>query len=287
MRNIQLVFFLAGFSFLASCVSSKVYRAELSMREQCEAREKVLVEEVLGRRKETGDLIKQVADLNRTLGNQDAEIKELKIELTSRTQQMGASSTKLLSEKAALEQEIAAKAALLGQCEAVTQSVAAAQSGRNTILQELKNALAKGYPADSGGTLEIKDELVLLTLRDDALFDKNGTDISASGRTLLQPLAALLTNRPELDVEIRAYTDNQLPKGAKNMGDTWDWSLVRATNMVRLLIRDFNVNANQLTPIGKGEFYPLTSNSTEEGRQRNRRTVLAIMPSLPKVPRVE
>ncbi|MCK6694482.1 MAG: hypothetical protein L6Q97_20590 [Thermoanaerobaculia bacterium] len=56
---------------------------------------------------------------------------------------------------------------------------------------------------------------------------------------------------------------------------------------MRLLIRDFNINANQLTPVAKGEFYPLTSNETAEGRQRNRRTVFVIYPSLPKVPVVE
>jgi chemotaxis protein MotB len=56
---------------------------------------------------------------------------------------------------------------------------------------------------------------------------------------------------------------------------------------VRLLVRDFNVNANQLTPVGKGEFYPLTSNATAEGRQKNRRTVLVLRPVLPAVPEAE
>ena len=81
--------------------------------------------------------------------------------------------------------------------------------------------------------------------------------------------------------------DNTLPKGAKNMDDTWDWSLIRAVNVTRLLIRDFNINANQLTPVAKGEYYPVTSNETAEGRLRNRRTVLAIFPPLVQVPAAE
>ena len=52
-------------------------------------------------------------------------------------------------------------------------------------------------------------------------------------------------------------------------------------------IRDFNVNANQLTPIGKGEFYPITSNETPDGRQKNRRTVVVLRPVLPAVPVTE
>ena len=274
-------------SLLPACVSTKKYRLELSEREKCEAREKVLVQEVLDRRKETGNLVKQIGDLNRNLGLQDAELRDLKIELTSRTQQMGESSTKLFSEKSNLEKELAAKKALLGQREALLESVASAQKSRKSILTNLKNSLAKDFPASDGTSLELSLDAVLLTLPDQGLFDKNGTAISVAGQKLLQPLATILSNRPELDVEVQAYTDNALPKGAKGLADTWDWSLARATNVVRTLIRDFNVNGNQLIAVGKGEFYPTTSNETADGRQKNRRTVLVIYPTLPVVPGIE
>ncbi|MCB0534086.1 MAG: OmpA family protein [Lewinellaceae bacterium] len=272
--------------FFTSCVSSKVYRAELSAREQCEAREKVLVQEVLDRRGETNRLIEQVGSLNRSLGNQDAELRDLKIELTNRTQQMGESSTKLLSEKTNLEKDLAGKTALLQQREATLESISTAQKSRQKILDDLKNTLLRNYPGNSDNTLEVRNDAVLLTLADEQLFDKNGIAVSVDGQKLLQPLAVFLTNRPEVDVQVLAYTDNQLPKGAKGLSDTWDWSLARAVNVVRLLIREFNVNANQLTPIAKGEFYPLTSNESSAGRQKNRRTVIAIYPSLPAVPKL-
>lgn len=270
-----------------ACVSSKVHRAEVSSREQCEAREKVLVQEVLERRKEAAELIKQVGELNRTIGSRETELRDLKVELTARTQQMGESSAQLVTEKANMERELTAKTAALAQREATLQGIAAAQKSRKNILQDLKNTLSKSYGNASGVTVEVADETVRLTLPD-LIFDaKTGTAITADGRNLLQPLANLLTTRPELDVEIQAYTDNAVPKGAKNLDDTWDWSLVRATNVVRVLIREFNVNANQLTPIGKGEFYPLTSNETAEGRQKNRRTVLVLYATLPNIPAVD
>lgn len=128
---------------------------------------------------------------------------------------------------------------------------------------------------------------MLLSLPDKTLFDaKNGQEISNSGKALLSPLAQILTERPEVSVEVVSHTDNALPKD-KTLLDTWDWSLRRATNLVRLLVRDFNVNANQLTPVGKGEYYPLTSNATAEGRQKNRRTVVMLKPAVPAVPMVE
>ena len=287
MRYLHLLiqFFLLW--FLTSCVSSKVYRAELSAREQCEAREKVLVQEVMGRRKETGDLTKQVGDLNRNLGTQDAEIKSLKEDLAARTLQMGESSSKLFAEKSQLEQELASKKVQLEKRESTLHSISTAQKNRQKILEDLKAELAKSYPSAGDATLEISDKAVLLTLPDAALFDKSGMAVSPAGKTQLIALANLLANRPELDVEVRAYTDNVLPKTAKNLDDTWDWSLLRAANIVRFLVREFNTNANQLTPVGKGEFFPVTSNETLEGRQKNRRTVMAIFPKLSKIPPVE
>ena len=273
--------------FFNACVSTKVYRAELSMREQCEARERVLVQEQLERRKETANLTKQVGELNRTIGNQEAEMKDLQAELSARTQQMGESSGKLLAEKLDLQKEVTSKNAIIAKQENTLQAVTSTQKSRQKILNDLKAVVLKDFPASTGAKVEADEQAVLLTLPDKSLFDANGITIGTTGKTLLTPLASLLANRPELDVDIQAHTDNALPKGTKNLSDTWDWSLTRATNLVRMLIRDFNINANQLTPVAKGEFYPLTSNETAEGRQRNRRTVFVIYPNLPKVPVVE
>jgi len=227
-----------------------------------------------------------VGELNRTLGNQETEIKDLKEELSNRTQKMGESSSKLATEKAALEKELAATGADLDKKNTLLSRIQKARQERKTILDDLLAALTKGYTGQTDIALSIENESILLTLPDKALFDSKGLEISAGGKTLLKPLADLLTGRPELDVDLVCYTDNALPRD-KSLIDTWDWSLRRATNLTRLLITDFNVNANQLTPVGRGEYYPLTSNETAEGRQKNRRTTLVIHPVLPAIPAAE
>lgn len=274
-------------STLNACVSSKVYKAELATRSAAEGREKVLVKELLDRKNETAELTKQVGELNRTIGNQEEEIKDLNTELAARTQSMGASSSKLASEKAALENRLAETQNILAERDTLLGRVQKAQHERKKLLEDLKAALEKGYAGQADVTVAKEGEAVLLTLPDKALFDpKGGLEITASGKTLLTPLAQILTNRPELDVEVVSHTDNILPKD-KTLLDTWDWSLRRATNLVRMLVRDFNVNANQLTPVGRGEYYPATSNATPEGRQKNRRTVLVLRPVLPPIPAAE
>lgn len=279
---IPLVVFVFG-----ACVKPKIYRAELATRQAAEAREKVLVQELLDRKRETADLTKQVGDLNRLIGNQEEEIKDLNAELKTRTQKMGESSSKLASEKTALENELAAANNDLARCNAKVQRDQNVRYEREKIRNDLKKALVAKYADQQGVVIAINSESVALTLPDKNLFDaKGGIEISAAGKSLLTPLAQYLVTRPELDVEIVCYTDNALPKD-KTLQDTWDWSLRRATNLTRLLIREFNVNANQLTPVGRGEFYPLASNETAEGREKNRRTVIVFHPVLPALPAEE
>ena len=278
----------AGVLFLVSaCVKPRVYRAEFAARNQAEAREKVLLQELLERRNESTNLIKQVGELNQTIGSQNEELNDLRNELNARTRQMGESSSKLGSQLTQMENELAAKNSLLDQRTAALQKVQSAQKERRRILNDLKTNLTKAFASTAGVAIEVtQDEAVSVSLPDKTLYNADATTVSATGKTMLKPLADLLGEHPEYDVEIIAYTDNSLPKD-KTIKDTWDWSLLRATNVVRLLIRDFNTNANQLTPIGRGEFYPVASNATPEGRVANRRTIVLIHPSLPAVPVAE
>ena len=289
MRKNHLLPLTAALLLLvAACVKPKIYRAELTARQAAQARETVLNRELTDRKIETGHLAKEVGDLNRTLGQQEEQIKMLKEDLAARTQQMGESASKLATEKTALERNLTQITEALEQRNSVLTRVQKVQQDREKRLKELENALIKGFVPKSatGVTIAAVGETILITLPDAAIFDPNGLTISAAGKELLPPLANFLLARPDLDVDIVAYTDNVLPKD-KTLKDTWDWSLVRATNIVRWLIQDFNVNANQLTPVGRGEFYPVASNETPEGRQKNRRTAVVVRPVLPPVPGVE
>ncbi len=284
LSRVALVALVVGSWLQPACVSRKIHLAEVQKRAECEGRERVMLEELLERRRESAEWANRLAALSRQLGQQEVEIKRLQEELYERTAALGASAAQLLEEKDALERSLKECQRQVAQLRERVASVADAQQMRQASLEQLRQQLAKAYAEMKDVHLEIAEPALLLTLPDVVLFDKSSLFVSAGGRTLLQPVAELLSRRPEVAAEVLAYTDNSVPRGLKNIEDTWDWSLARATNVVRTLIQQFNVNANQLTPIGKGEYYPIASNETPEGRQRNRRTVIALYPPLMKVP---
>ncbi|MGI9159185.1 MAG: OmpA family protein [Saprospiraceae bacterium] len=265
------------------CVRQKIYQAELIARQKCEARESVLVKEVLSRREESGNFTQRISDLSRTIGMKDQELESLKTELTKRTVQMGESSSKLAQEKAATENELAARTAQLNNANAQIQSVREAQAKRAAALNDLLQATSQKMHLFQDVSCQIDRERIRITLPDGGLFEADGLSVSAAGKNLLRAVAELLASRPDVDVQVEAHTDNALPKD-KTIKDTWDWSLARAVTLTRIMISDYNVNANQLSPVAKGEFFPLTSNETPEGRKKNRRTVLTLTQKLAPVP---
>ncbi len=277
----NLLFLLLLTPFLA-CVRPKIHRAEVAARSAAEAREKVLLSTLDERIRENNALIQQVSDLSKTIGSQETTLKSIQSELDARTQSMGESAGKLAGEKAALQQELSLAKQQLDKRNTLQNAWKSRkisnETALNAVQNELKTALSAIQPTEY--SINVLNDAVMLSLSDKLLFESASSAVSSSGKATLTGIAAFLSKSPTVDMDVEAHTDNVLPPKEKTLQDTWDWSLRRATNVVRILIRDFNVNANQLTPIAKGEFYPLASNESAEGRQRNRRTILVFRPVL-------
>ena len=94
----------------------------------------------------------------------------------------------------------------------------------------------------------------------------------------MQKLAIVLNNNPDINVNIEGHTDS-IPIKGKFM-DNWALSVSRATSIVRILTADYGVNPHHIIASGRGEYYPVESNSTDAGRGRNRRTEIILSPNL-------
>jgi chemotaxis protein MotB len=146
------------------------------------------------------------------------------------------------------------------------------------MLEQISGDLSLGLQSIELNAAEITTQLdkIILIMPSDLLFRQNRTSrITSSGNTLLEKISVILNRYPQTIIQVIGHTDNSSPD-AKKFKDNWNYSSLQAATIVRSLASDHDMNASQLSAIGKGEFEPRTSNSTQEGKAMNRRIELVI-----------
>ncbi len=142
----------------------------------------------------------------------------------------------------------------------------------------LKGVLQEGI-RDEDVEIKVDKTVVFINLSDKMLYDLGKYNIKPKAKEVLGKIATIVQSRPELDVMVEGYTDNK-PISTECISDNWDLSVKRATSVVRVLQKDYNIDPNKLIAAGRGEYNALSSNADEEGRSVNRRTRIIIMPKL-------
>jgi chemotaxis protein MotB len=152
------------------------------------------------------------------------------------------------------------------------------------VMTRLKNSIADAlmnYKADEL-YVYIKDGNVYVSLEEKLLF-KSGSDVvDPKGKEALKSLAMVLNNTNDITVMIEGHTDN-VPIKTKLFEDNWDLSTARATSILRILTKDYSFDPNRITASGKGQFHPVKTNDTVEGRAANRRTEIILSPDLNEI----
>jgi chemotaxis protein MotB len=172
-------------------------------------------------------------------------------------------------ERILLEREVAMKE--------LKQKIAKQDSITQKLNNLIKNALL-GFKSDEL-TVEVKNGKVYVSMSDKLLFSSASATIEAKGLEAIKVLADVLNKNNDIDILIEGHTDN-LPIRNAVYRDNWDLSVARATSIVRILVDEYKISAVRLTASGKGEFAPKATNSTPEGRAKNRRTEIILSPKL-------
>lgn len=148
------------------------------------------------------------------------------------------------------------------------------------LLSSVKDALL-GFSSDEL-TVREKDGKVYVAMSDKLLFQSGSARLDKRGEEALGKLAEVLNKQTDIDVFIEGHMDNK-PINTVQFKDNWDLSVIRATSVVRILIKNYNVNPLQIQPSGRGEYMPVDDNETAEGRSKNRRTEIIMAPKLDKL----
>lgn len=149
------------------------------------------------------------------------------------------------------------------------------------VMNKLKNSIADAlmnYKTDEL-SVYIKDGNVYVSLEEKLLF-KSGSDVvDPKGKEALKSLAKVLSNTKDINVMIEGHTDN-VPIKTNLFKDNWDLSTARATSILRILTKENGFDSNRITASGRGEFHPVKTNETVDGRASNRRTEIILSPDL-------
>jgi len=144
---------------------------------------------------------------------------------------------------------------------------------------KLKKVLKDGFH-DDDIQIDVEKTVVYISIADKLLFKSGSATISSDAKNVLGKVAAVIAAQPELEVMVEGYTDNKKVISNSTIKDNWDLSVKRSTAVIRVLQNDFSIEPSRLIAAGRSEYMPLESNDTVEGRSRNRRTRIVLMPKL-------
>ena len=160
-------------------------------------------------------------------------------------------------------------------------------AAKEASMKKLKETLMKSLKAFDGKGLTVheKDGKVYVSMENKLLFGTGSWAVGTEGKTAVVAVGKVLSDNPEISVLIEGHTDDDKILGNIGGGieNNWDLSTKRATAIVTILSENKGVNKQNLTAAGRGEFAPLMSNDTQEGKAKNRRIEIILTPKLDEI----
>ncbi len=146
-----------------------------------------------------------------------------------------------------------------------------------TIVLAMNLKSAVGNIDDKDITIKIDKGVIYIDISDKMLFRTGKYQVTSEARIVLGKVAQVLLAHPEIEFMIEGHTDN-VPYREGVLADNWDLSVKRATSVARILQGQYDIPPSRITAAGRGEYMPVASNETSEGRALNRRTRIIILP---------
>jgi len=214
--------------------------------------------------KETKELLEELEQAQTALFEKEDELNNLSNSLVIKEEEL-----KLA------EQELSARSIRVTELETIINR-------KDSMVTALKKSISKALIGleGEGLTIEQRNGKVYISLEEDLLFASGKFVVNSGGVTALNKLATALSTQLDLEILVEGHTDD-IPLSGKGMvKDNWDLSVMRATNVVKVLTKNPRLNPLQLTAAGRAEFVPIASNETKEGRSSNRRIEMILSPNL-------
>ena len=200
--------------------------------------------------------------------------RELLAQLDAKETALAAENDRLLK----LEADMQERSQRIAELEALIAS-------KDQAMRDLKDAISNALTAFEGKglTVEQRDGKVYVSMENKLLFKSGSWAIGAEGRTAIEQLGTVLADNPDIAVLIEGHTDNDPFSSGGQIANNWDLSTKRATAIVQILNENEAINPESLTAAGRGEFAPIATNETNEGKAKNRRIEVVLTPKLDEI----
>jgi chemotaxis protein MotB len=179
----------------------------------------------------------------------------------------------------AIEQERLSKSAQ--RLQELEDLIAAKEASMKKLKETLSNALNSFE--GKGLTVEQKNGKVYVSMENKLLFNSGSWAVGSEGQKAVIEVGKVLGDNPDISVLIEGHTDDDAFTASGPIADNWDLSTKRATAIVAILSENKKINKQSLTAAGRGEFSPLASNSTADGKAKNRRIEIILTPRLDEI----
>jgi chemotaxis protein MotB len=175
----------------------------------------------------------------------------------------------------AKEQNILQKSKRINELERILQA-------KDSAVMALKNKVLDALLGfkNQGLTVTQKNGKVYVSLEEKLLFKSGQWTVDPKGQKAISKLAGVLATNKDVNIVIEGHTDDVPYLGSGPIKDNWDLSVKRATSILKILLKNGDIDPKRLTAAGRGEFMPVEDAKSPEARRKNRRTEIILTPNL-------
>ncbi len=274
-KNLLFISLVAGCCIFSSCVSKKDL-------ENCQLENKELNNKYQTAQEKLADVNAQLAASNARIQGLEEQLKGAKTAYSS----LQGSLDKSLTASNQTTVNISKLVDQINESNQYIRHLVEVKSKSDSLNMVLTNNLTRSLSKEEMKEVDVQvlKGVVYISLADNMLYKSGSYEINDRAAETLSKIAKIIKDYKDYDVLIEGNTDN-VPVNAsaasmKNIRNNWDLSCLRASSVVQALQNQYGVDPKRLTAGGRGEYNPITANTTEVGKQRNRRTQIIITPKL-------
>lgn len=262
MKNLRLLAFLPLLS-LSACVAEvtheEMHRQLAAARHQCDERVKAMETEL--------------ASLKDAAAERDA-LRDKVASLELRIPEMEKALKDAETQRDVVKEEIEGLRGAKREADAIKEKASAAEKERD----EIRSKLQEYIDLESIG-VDVTSQGIRITVKETILFDSGKSFVKDGTEEILMKLSSVLSKTKAREIRIVGHSDSQ-PIKTREFPSNWELSTARALAILHTLVEDYGLKPDKLVAMGCAHFQPIASNNTPEGRAKNRRAEILLIPAV-------